>query len=446
MRRALLLLQLPFALATATPAAAADWPQWQGPDRDGVWRETGILEKFPAGGPPRRWRTPIAAGYSSPAVAAGRIYLLDRPTSQVRGNPGNALSRTAEAGRERVLCLDEADGRVLWQFEYACDYRISYASGPRASPTVAGGRVFTLGAEGHLHCLDAATGRVLWAKEFLRDFGAKTQLWGFAAAPFVDGDRVICLVGGTGQTVMAFDAATGAERWRSGTATDPGYASPILIEAGGVRQLVVWDTEELRGLDPATGRAYWSVPFKTKLGHAIATPRRHGEFLFVTAFFDGSKLLRLAPDRPAVSEVWSIRGPSENRPEGLHGLMSTPFLHDGHIYGVCSFGHLRGLKLATGERLWETLAPTTAAGRPARWATAFLVRHEDRFFLYNELGDLLIVRLTPAGYEELSRAHLLDPTNRAGGRPVHWSHPAFANRRIYVRNDEAIACFDLRAP
>ncbi len=145
MRRALLLLQLPFALATATPAAAADWPQWQGPDRDGVWRETGILEKFPAGGPPRRWRTPIAAGYSSPAVAAGRIYLLDRPTSQVRGNPGNALSRTAEAGRERVLCLDEADGRVLWQFEYACDYRISYASGPRASPTVAGGRVFTLG-------------------------------------------------------------------------------------------------------------------------------------------------------------------------------------------------------------------------------------------------------------------------------------------------------------
>jgi outer membrane protein assembly factor BamB len=143
---------------------------------------------------------------------------------------------------------------------------------------------------------------------------------------------------------------------------------------------------------------------------------------------------------------WKIKGRSEVRPEGLHSLMSTPFLKDGHIYGICSFGQLRCLKLATGERLWESLEPTTPGGKPARWTTAFLVQHEDRFFIYNETGDLIIAQLTPQGYKEISRAHLLDPTNRAGGRDVHWSHPAFANRSVYVRNDRELLCADLSAP
>ena len=432
-------------LLGSTLLPAADWPHWHGPQRDSVWRETGILEKFPESGPPIRWRTPIAAGYSSPAVAAGRIYLTDRPDSQTRGNAGNALERTAETGRERVLCLAESDGRVLWQFEYECSYHISYPAGPRASPAVAGDRVYTLGAEGHLHCLEAATGRVLWARDFKKDYGAKTQLWGFAAAPLVDGDRVICVVGGAQHTVVAFDGATGRELWQSLPPREPAYSTPIIIEAGGTRQLLVWDAEELSSLDPTTGRVHWSAPFKTKHGHAIGTPRRAGDFLLVSSFFDGSLLLRLEPTRPAATEVWRIRGPNESRPEGLHSLMSTPFIEDGHIYGVCSFGQLRCLELATGRRVWETFAPTTG-GKPLRWATAFLVKHENRYFIYNETGDLIIARLSPAGYEELSRTHLLEPTNRAGARPVHWSHPAFANRSIYARNDREILCADLRAP
>jgi outer membrane protein assembly factor BamB len=130
----------------------------------------------------------------------------------------------------------------------------------------------------------------------------------------------------------------------------------------------------------------------------------------------------------------------------LHGLISTPFLEEGYIYGVCGYGQLRCLKADTGERLWETLAATTPDGKPARWATAFIVKHNRRFFLWNELGDLIIARLSPAGYEEISRAHLLEPTNSAGGRSVHWSHPAFANRSVYVRNDREILCVDLSAP
>lgn len=434
------------ALGLAARLAAADWPQWHGPQRDGIWRESGIVDTFPAGGPPVRWRTPIGAGYSSPVVAAGRVFLTDRLASAQRGHPGSPLVRRAEAGRERIVCLNEADGRVLWTYDYDCPYDLSYASGPRSCPTVDGPRLYTLGAEGHLHCLDAATGQVRWTRDFQRDLGAKTPLWGFAGAPLVEGDLLICLVGGAGQSVVAFDKETGRERWRALSAAEPGYSSPVVVVAGGVRQLIVWDAENLSGLDPRTGRVFWSEPFKTKLAHAVGTPRLAGDLLLVSSFFDGSKLLRLAPDRPAAAVVWSIKGASESHPAGLHSLMSTPVLRDGHFYGVCSFGQLRCLSLATGERVWETLAPTSANGKPARWMTAFLVPHEDRVFIYNETGDLILARLTPAGYTEISRAHLLDPTNQAGPRPVHWSHPAFAHGCVYVRNDREILCADLRRP
>ncbi|MBI5771990.1 MAG: PQQ-like beta-propeller repeat protein [Verrucomicrobia bacterium] len=431
---------------TLTPLVADDWPHWQGPRRDGVWRETGIVEIFPVGGPRVLWRAPIEAGYSSPAVAGGRVFLTDRPGSTTRGTPGNPTVPTSESGRERVLCLDARDGRVLWQHEYDAPYVISYPSGPRASPAVAGDRVYTLGAEGDLHCFDVATGRVVWARNFKRDYGAETQTWGYASPPLVEGDRVFCLVGGEGHTVVAFDRHTGKELWRALRVKEAGYAPMTLIDAGGRRQLVVWESENLNGLDPATGEVFWSVPFKTKMAHAIGTPRLHDGQLFISSFFDGSLLLRLDPAAPRATEVWRIKGSSETRPEGLHSLMSTPWLEDGHIYGVCSFGHLRCVRLADGTRVWETLAATTPAGKPARWTSAFVVKHADRFFLYNETGDLIIARLTPQGYEEISRAHLLDPTNRAGNRPVHWSHPAFAAGSIFARNDRELIRVDLRAP
>jgi outer membrane protein assembly factor BamB len=440
-------LCLTFAVLIGAAAASADdWPQWQGPQADSVWREKGILETFPAGGPPVRWRVPVGAGYSSPAIADGRVFLTDRPNSETRGNPGKALERAALSGRERILCLNEADGRILWQYAYDCPYNISYPSGPRASPAVAGNRVYTLGAEGDLHCLDVKTGRVIWHRSFKRDYGVETQTWGFASPPLVDDERVYCLVGGEGHTVVAFDRETGREVWRALNAREPGYAPMTFIEAGGRRQLVAWDSDAINGLDPKTGQVFWSEPFKTKMAHAIGTPRRHGDFLFISSFFDGSLLLRLDRTEPKVTVEWRIKGVSEIRPEGLHSLMSTPFIEDGHIYGVCSFGQLRGLKLENGDRLWETIVPTRIDGKLARWTTAFLVKHEDRFFIYNEVGDLIIARLTPQGYQEISRAHLLDPTNRAGGRDVHWSHPAFANGHVFVRNDRELLRADLRTP
>jgi outer membrane protein assembly factor BamB len=441
-RHSSLLFALPLLAAQAL--VAADWPQWLGPNRDGVWRETGIVEKLPPEGPLVRWRTPILPGYSGPIVAGGRVYVTDRQAANEPANPSAPPARGPGPGRERVLCLNEADGAILWQHAYPCTYTMSYSAGPRVAPLVSQGRVYTLGGEGNLLCLDAANGTVIWSRDFKRDFGIKTPQWGFAGHPLLDGDRLICLVGGAGSTAVAFDKDTGKEVWRALSAEEPGYSSPAIYEAGGKRQLILWHPEAVNSLDPVTGKVYWSVPFQSRSGLCIAMPRKLGDCLFVTAFYNGSLMLRLDAERPAATVLWRTQKVTEYQTTHLNAIICTPFLEEGHIYGVCSYGQLRCLEAQTGRRLWETFAATTSGG-PVRWANAFLVKHDDRFFLFNEKGDLIIARLTPAGYEEISRAHVLEPANADPGRHVVWSHPAFANRHMYARNDKEIICVDLAA-
>ena len=428
-------------IITTASLRADDWPQWLGPQRDAVWREEGILEKFPTGGPKVRWRMPIGGGYSGPAVADGRVYIIDRQLAKDASNPKNAFDRSRIPGMERVLCFNETDGKQLWAHEYDCPYTVSYASGPRTTPLIGGGKVYTLGAEGHLFCLDAVTGKKVWARDFKKDFGIPTPMWGFAGHPLLEGNKLICLVGGEGSVAVAFNKDTGKELWRALSAPEPGYAPPIIYQAGGKRQLIVWQPQSLNSLDPETGAVYWSEPGKANYGMTIATPRQLGDLLYVTSFYNGSVMMRLDRDKPAAKKVWQSKKVSEKDTDALHTVMSTPFLEDGYIYGVCSYGQLRCLKADTGERVWETFAATS--GKPVRWANAFLVKNADRFFLFNESGDLLIAKLTPKGYEEISRAHLLDATNTDPGRPVVWSHPAFANRSVYARNDKEIVCLSL---
>jgi outer membrane protein assembly factor BamB len=434
------LLILPLLFATLT-APADDWPQWLGPQRDSVWRERGILEKFPAGGPPVRWRTPIGAGYSGPAVAGGKVFLLDRRVRVETADPRDPFARGRIPGTERVLCLDAQTGAEVWRFEYDCPYTVSYAAGPRATPTVDGQFVFTLGTEGNLMCFDTRSGFPVWSRD-LKEFAGRTPLWGFAGHPLVHGDKLICLVGGEGTTAMAFDKRTGQELWRALSAKEPGYAPPTLIRAGGREQVILWHPEAANALDPATGALFWSVPFPSRAGMSIATPRQLGDRLFFSCFYNGSLMTRLAADRPAATKVYQSPKASEMDTAMLHTVMSTPFLEAGHIYGVCSYGQLRCLKADTGERVWETFAATTA-GKPVRWANVFLVKQGDRFLLFNERGDLIFAKLSPQGYQELDRAHLLEPTNTDLGRPVVWSHPALANRCLYARNDREIICVSL---
>jgi len=245
--------------------------------------------------------------------------------------------------------------------------------------------------------------------------------------------------------VVALDKNTGREIWRALSAREPGYCSPVIFQAGGVRQLIVWHPESVNSLDPETGKVYWSLNSQepVRAGMTIATPRQWDDLLFLTCFYNGSWMLRLDASKPAAATVWQSQRVSEQNTDALHSTLSTPFLQDGYIYGVCSYGQLRCLRADTGERVWETLSATTSDGKAARWASAFIVKNQDRFFLINELGDLIIARLTPKGYEEISRARVIDPVNHDTGRPVVWSHPAFANRRMYVRNDQEILCVDL---
>jgi outer membrane protein assembly factor BamB len=433
------------ALGCATGLRADDWPQWLGPERDSVWRETGIVAAFPAGGPPVVWRTPIGSGYSGPAVANGHVYVLDHQFGKPSDKPTDPFARGSIPGSEGILCLNAADGKVVWRHEYECPYTVSYASGPRTTPLVSGGKVYSLGAEGNLCCLDAATGNVLWSRDFKADYNVKTPMWGFAGSPMLEGNKLICLAAGSNSTVVALDKDTGKEIWRALGAKEPGYCSPVIFEEGGVKQLIVWDPESINSLNPETGEVYWSLKSSqpARAGMTIPTPRKMGDMLFLSCFYNGSWMLKLDPTKPAATTTWQSQRVSEKNTDALHCVLSPPFLEDDYIYGVCSYGQLRCLKAATGERVWETFKATTDDDKEMRWATAFIVKNQDRFFLFNEKGDLIIARLTPKGYEEVSRAHIIEPNNHDAGRPVVWSHPAYAGRRIYARNDSEIICVDL---
>ena len=412
-------------------AQADDWPQWRGSRRDGVWREGGTIDKFAGPQVPIRWRAKISSGYSSPTIAQSRVYVSDR---------------VAEPQQvERVHCFDAMSGKPLWSHSYPCVYQgIRYTAGPRAAITIHDGRAYSLGAVGHLFCFDAADGSVLWHKDMRVEYRVRMPGWGIAAAPLVEGELVIVQIGGRGACLVALDRKTGQERWR-GLDDRCSYSAPIVVERQGRRVLICWTGDRVVGLDPATGTVLWAHPFPPlRAVDGIATPVVDGERLFLSGFYEGSLMLRLAPDGLSVQELWRRHGKNERLTDALHCLMSTPILDRGHIYGVDSYGELRCLLASTGERVWESLAATPKA----RWSNAHMVQQADRVWLLNERGELIISRLTPQGYHEISRAKLLDPTpvQFKGRGGVCWSHPAFAYKHVYARNDEELVCASLALP
>ena len=434
-------------LALVSPAlGAADWPEWRGAGRLGVWTEDGIIDRFPADGLRVAWRTPIESGFSGPAIVDGRVFVTDfefLPETRVMD------------GTERLLVLDEATGDVLWTYEWLTAYRnlmLSYATGPRATPTVDGDRVYVAGGAGMLLCLQVETGEVLWQHDTATDYDTTVPIWGTASAPIVDGDRLIHIVGAEPDgLVMAFDKMTGEEIWRAIDVTNEmGYGQPVIYEAGGVRQLIVWHPTAVTSLNPETGAIYWSERWEVPSSMTVATPVRDGNQLFLTQLYGGSMMLRLASDRPAAEQVWQISGSSEmpDDTRALHSVITTPIVDGDYIYGVDSYGELRGLDARTGERLWVSDEMTVQR----RWGAAFMVRHGDRYFVNNDAGDLMIARFTPEGYEEIDRTTLIEATSRSGygprrfeDRAVNWTHPAYANRHLVTRNDEEIIRVSLAA-
>ncbi len=431
MKRSLVLLMLFFF---PYEMVADDWPQWMGPGRDNIWREVGILERLPKGQLKPLWKSRVAGGYSGPAVSQGKVFMTDFVT--LDPVKVDNFGRKTFTGTERVLCFGESDGTLRWKHEYPVTYTISYPSGPRCTPTVSGNKVYALGAEGNLFCFDVESGKKIWAKALKQEYNTKSALWGYASHPLVDGNKLICTVGGEGSHTVAFHKDTGKELWRSQSAKDQGYCPPSIIKAGGVRQLIIGHTTASASLDPESGRENWVVPYGTTIGSVIMTPVQSGEHLFFGAFSNNNLLVKLAKDKPAAEVVW------KNLPRaGMAPVNGQPILDGSTLYGVDQNGALMGVELASGKRLWTT--PRPIGNRLGDSGTAFIVRHGKHYFFFVETGHLVTGTLTPKGFVETSRAFLLAPTNNAYGREVIWCPPAFANKRIYVRNDEELACFSL---
>lgn len=428
------------------PGSAEDWPQWRGKDRLGVWHETGLVESFPKGGLVFSWKVPIRSGFAGPAVADGRVFVLDWQK--------DPESRRME-GTERLVVLDEATGKTLWTDEWPASYasiQASYAIGPRATPTVDGSRVYVVGAVGALRAYDSRTGDLSWSHDFVKEYDTTIPVWGTTSAPLIDGDLLITLAGAEpdGQ-VIAYDKKTGQEVWRSlPTNTEIGYGQPVILEAAGKRQLIIWHPSAVSSLDPETGEVYWQVEWSVGQGMTVATPVFSERRLLVSQFYAGSMMLALDDEKPGAEILWQGKSKSElpDKTDGLHSLITTPILEGGTVYGVCSYGELRALDALTGERLWVD----TTLTRQGRWGAAFFVRNGDRYFVNNDLGDLILARFTRQGVEEIDRTKLLEPTSHAGYGPrrfadalVNWSHPAYANGHIVARNDEVIVRASLRA-
>lgn len=413
----------------SSQASGADWPQWRGPNRDGLWQEKGVVQKFDSRQLPIRWRAEIASGYSGPTVANGRVYVTDRLTIPTQ--------------LERVHCFDAMTGRKIWSYAYKCSYKkVGYPDGPRAAVTIDNNRAYSLGSMGHLFCFDAAKGNVLWSRELNTEYKIKMPTWGIAASPLVEDGLVIVQIGGKDNAcIVAFDKITGKEKWRA-LNDSASYSAPIVINQAGKRVLVCWTGDRVAGLNPLNGKLYWQHPFKpSRMIINVATPVFRNNHLFVSSFYDGSLLLKVSQDKLSIEKLWRRKGQSEKNTDSLHCMISTPILLGDNIYGVDSYGQLRCLDLYTGDRIWESLDAVPSA----RWANIHLIRNQDNIWMFNERGELIISTLSPKGFNEISRTKLINPTlgqlNQRGG--VCWSHPAFAYKHVYIRNDEELICANL---
>lgn len=397
--------------------AAQDWPQILGPGRNGIYTGAPIVASFPRSGPPLIWKRDVGAGFAGPAVAAGRLILFHRLNN-----------------RETVDAMDAATGKTIWTFDYPTSYRddFGFDEGPRAVPVIAGGRVFTHGADGWLHGLDFATGRQLWAVDTRRVFDAPKGYFGVATSPLVDGDRVMVNVGGKtglgppkpgeGGGIVAFDAATGKTLWTS-TTDEASYSAPVIADIAGLRTAVFFTRTGLAALDPATGGVRYQFRWRARMAASVnaAAPIVIKDQIFLSASYGtGAVLLQVA--NGAVKPVWS-------GDESMSNHYSTSVYRDGYLYGFegrQEFGQsLRCIELATGKVMWNVDG----------FGAGTLLIAGDTLVITRESGELALAPASPTAFRFNARASLIPGVVRA--------YPALADGRYFVRNDRQLSAFDL---
>ncbi len=426
-------------LVTST-ALADNWSGWMGNQRDGVYRETGIIDEVPSSGLDVKWRKEIHGGYAGPAAADGRVFVFDyeKESGKSFNNPGQ---RANLKGKERLTAFDWESGEQLWQHTYSCPYSVSYPAGPRCTPTVDGDHVYILGSEGDLTCLRASDGDVIWHRQLKNEFQLDVPIWGFSSHPLIDGDLLYTMVGGPGQGIAAFDKKSGEVRWKA-LDCKTGYCPPSIINAGGTRQLIVFHPEGIDSLDPSNGSKYWNIDVEPSYEMSITRPMVEGNLMFVSSIHKEAVLIELGKSSPTAEVRW--RGQPKN---AVHCANSTPLFVGGVIYGTdCNEGSLIAVDSKDGSRLWTTFEATKPGEkRFIKHGTAFLTRvgQSDRYLIMSETGDLQMAKLTSDGFDDLGRFHVLEPTSECFGRDVVWSHPAYANQTAFVRNDKEIVAVSL---
>lgn len=393
-------------------AKSRDWPQFLGPHRNGISAETGLIDSFPATGPRVLWKVKGGVGMGGVAISRGRALLL------VQNN-----------GRQQVLALDAATGKRLWTTDVAPAYRNAMGDGPRSTPTIDGDRVFVFTGEGVLLALDFKNGSIEWQNAPLKDLGGKPAEYGMACSPLVVGDLIVVTAGTKAGAVVACNKADGKLAWKTGRERT-GYSSPALLDVGGKPQIVAFTGTAAIGLDPKSGTQFWRYPYKTDYGCNTATPIAVGGKVFISSGENhGSALLSLTKSGDAFTPraEWESTGPRSV----MRNEWQTSLLRDGYLYGLDNVGsagavtHLNCVEAKTGKRVWQK----------RRFGKSNAIYADGKLWFVTMKGELVIVKATPKGFEELSRSKpLLGMTRQA---------PALSNGRLYLRDGKIVVCVDV---
>ncbi len=403
-----LLLPLALALALARSAEGGDWPQLHGPARDGHSAETKLDWDWPPGGPKVVWKTAVGSGWASPVVSGDNLILFHRVDDEI------------------VACLEAATGKEKWKLAYRTKYRddFEFDNGPRATPTVADGTVFTLGADGDLTATELATGKKLWARNLIADYKPAKGFFGVACSPLVMQKKVLVNVGAKGAGVVCFEAATGKELWKA-TDDGPSYSSPTSAEIDGKPTAVFLTRTGLRVLEPADGKSLYDFPWRPRDPNSVqaATPLVWKDEIFVTVSYATGGVV-LAAKKGELTEVWS-------NDKSLSSQYSTPVRVGDYLYGTHGRSDVGAAQLRCVE--WKTGAVKWSE---AKFGVASLMAVDGGLLALNEAGELVRFDATPDGYKEHARAALLTKPTRPS--------PALANGLLYARDGKQLVCVSLK--
>ena len=402
------LISLALLTALAVQVQAGDWPQWRGPSRDGISRETGLLPSWPKEGPKVVWKgVGLGEGYSGFSVSQGRIF-----------------TQGQRQGQEYVIALDTATGKKIWETVTTSHvYEENHGNGPRGTPTIDGDRLYAEAADGTLVCLEAATGKQVWSVNFVSDFGGHIPHWGYSESPLVDGANLIVSPGGSQATVAALDKSNGKVVWKSAQGDGAGYSSPTQAKTGDVLQYIVFTARGVMGVRASNGDLLWRYNRVANGTANIATPIYQAPYVFVSsAYGTGCALLKLTAENGGVtaSEVYFNKD--------MKNHYSTSVLVHEIVYGY-SDAILTAMNLATGQVAWKD----RSVGKGS------VTLADGKLYLLGEDGVVGLAEATPDGYKEISRFAI-----DKGSWPT-WSPLVIANGKMYLREQDSLYCFDIKA-